>query len=118
MSEKELKTNKQSALPEHGPLDEQGREVPDAECDVTFVSDKGVRLVGTVADNTDHVLPKSAKRRTYAGRALAAFQPAAPGEMTVYAISGGLKTAAISVNIPENKKFEEGRVYSAINVKW
>lgn len=99
-------------------LDSEGREVPDAECDVTFISDKGVRLVGTIADNADHVLPKSAKRRTYAGRALAAFQPAAPGEMTVYATCQGLKTAAITINVPENKKFELGRVYTAINVKW
>jgi beta-galactosidase len=99
-------------------LDSEGREVPDAECDVTFISDKGVRLVGTIADNADHVLPKSAKRRTYAGRALAAFQPAAAGEMTVYATCQGLKTAAITINVPENKKFELGRVYTAINVKW
>ena len=99
-------------------VDAEGREVPDAECEVTFISDKGVRFVGSASDNTDHIPPKSATRRIYSGRALAAFVPAAPGEMTVYATCQGLKTAAISVNIPENKKFEEGRVYSAINVKW
>lgn len=99
-------------------VDECGREIPDAECEVTFVPDKLAKVIGTGSDHTDHNPPCLPTRRMYAGRVLAAVRPGCPGEMTLTALSYGLKSASLTVNIPADKNFEEGRVYPTINVKW
>ena len=99
-------------------VDAEGREVPDAECEVTFVPDKGVRVVGTGSDHTDHIPPASPKRRMYAGRVLAAFLPARAGSMSVHATAYGLTTATLTVEIPEDRHPVEGRVYPTENLKW
>ena len=99
-------------------VDSEGREVPDAECVVSFISDEGVKVVGTGSDNTDHTPPSSPDRRMMAGRVLAAFIPLCAGKMNVYAKAGGLAPAMISVDIPEDKNPVPGRVYPAINRKF
>lgn len=98
--------------------DADGREVPDAACEVTFVSDKGVRIVGTGSDNTDHTPFRHPVRRMYAGRVLAALLPFAPGGLTLYAMADGLKPACLTLEIPADPAPVPGRVYPAHNPHW
>ena len=99
-------------------IDADGREVPDAACEVTFVSDKGVRIVGTGSDNTDHTPFRHPVRRMYAGRVLAALLPFAPGGLTLYAMADGLKPACLTLEIPADPVPVPGRVYPAHNPHW
>ena len=95
-------------------VDEFGREVPDAECEVTFMSDDGVRIVGTGSDNTDHTPPASPRRRMMAGRILVALLPYKAGKCTLHAWAAGLKSAHLTVDIPEDTMALKGRVYPEI----
>jgi hypothetical protein len=99
-------------------VDAEGREVPDAECEVTFIPSKGARIVGTGSDNTDHVPPASPVRRMYAGRVLAAILPLRAGRMTLHATAYGLKTATITIDVPEDQHPVEGRAYPTESMKW
>lgn len=99
-------------------VDEEGIEVPDAECEVTLIPDKDVKLVGTGSDHSDHTPPASPTRRMYAGRVLVALLPMSVGKMTLRARSYGLKTASITVEIPKDRNPVPGRVYPMANMKW
>ena len=99
-------------------VDEAGREVPDAECEVTFVPTHGARIIGTGSDHTDHTPPASPVRKMYAGRVLLALLPMQEGELTVYAKAYGLKTASLTVEIPKDHAPVPGRVYPSPNMKW
>lgn len=99
-------------------VDSEGREVPDAEPTVTFITDEGVKIVGTGSDNTDHTPPACPTRRMWAGRALAALLPIREGTLTLTAKAQGLKTARISVDIPKDKSPVEGRVYPKYVIRW
>ena len=89
MSEKELKTNKQSALPEHGPLDEQGREVLLSlkNVDITFgKGDTAVRAVKNATfdiykGETFSLVGESGSGKTTIGRAVIRVNPCAAGEI-------------------------------------
>ena len=70
-------------------VDKEGREVPDAECDVSFMTESGVKIVGTGSDISDHNPPNLPDRRMRAGRALAAILPLHAGETVVYAKARG-----------------------------
>ncbi len=89
VSEKELKKKKQSILPEHGPLDEQGREVLLSlkNVDITFgKGDTAVRAVKNASfdifkGETFSLVGESGSGKTTIGRAVIRVNPCAAGEI-------------------------------------
>ena len=93
-------------------VDKEGREVPDAECYVSFMTDDGARIIGTGSDNADHTPPCCPDRKMVRGRALCAVLPAASGKLNVWASAPGLEGAHLTVEIPEDTDPIAGRTYS------
>ncbi len=89
MSKKELKTAKQSHLPEHGPVDENGREVLLSlkNVDITFgKGDNAVRAVKNATfdifkGETFSLVGESGSGKTTIGRAVIRVNPLANGEI-------------------------------------
>ncbi len=89
MSKKELKMKKQTALPEHGPIDEQGREVLLSlkNVDITFgKGDTAVRAVKNASfdvfkGETFSLVGESGSGKTTIGRAVIRVNPCAAGEI-------------------------------------
>ena len=89
MSEKELKTKKQSHLPEHGPVDENGREILLSlkNVDITFgKGDTAVRAVKNASfdiykGETFSLVGESGSGKTTIGRAVIRVNPCAAGEI-------------------------------------
>ena len=89
MSTKELKTKKQSHLPEHGPIDENGREVLLSlkNVDITFgKGDTAVRAVKNASfdiykGETFSLVGESGSGKTTIGRAVIRVNPCAAGEI-------------------------------------
>ena len=78
---------------------------------------RGVKIIGTGSDNTDHIPPSSPVRRMYMGRVLCALLPVRGGEMTVTATAPGLKGVKIKIDVPKDKEPVEGRVYPKYVIK-
>ena len=80
-------------------VDEQGREVPDAEGMISFDCDGGT-VVATGSDISDHTPPACSDRKMRAGKcaALVKLNPDME-ETTVYARAFGLKTASFKLRI-------------------
>lgn len=98
-------------------VDSEGREVPDAECNVSFMTDTGVKIIGTGSDNTDHTPPSSPDRKMVRGRVLCAVLPLAPGKLNLYARAPGLSPAMIEIDIPKDKAPVPGRVYPKYEIR-
>ena len=89
MSKKELKTKKQSHLPEHGPVDENGREILLSlkNVDITFgKGDTAVRAVKNASfdiykGETFSLVGESGSGKTTIGRAVIRVNPLAAGEI-------------------------------------
>ena len=89
VSEKELKTKKQSHLPEHGPVDENGREILLSlkNVDITFgKGDTAVRAVKNASfdiykGETFSLVGESGSGKTTIGRAVIRVNPCAAGEI-------------------------------------
>ena len=89
MSKKELKTKKQSHLPEHGPVDENGREILLSlkNVDITFgKGDTAVRAVKNASfdiykGETFSLVGESGSGKTTIGRAVIRVNPCAAGEI-------------------------------------
>ena len=89
MSNKELKTKKQSHLPEHGPVDENGREILLSlkNVDITFgKGDNAVRAVKNASfdiykGETFSLVGESGSGKTTIGRAVIRVNPCAAGEI-------------------------------------
>ncbi len=89
MSEKELKTKKQSHLPEHGPLNADGREILLSlrNVDITFgKGDTAVRAVKNASfdifkGETFSLVGESGSGKTTIGRAVIRVNPCAAGEI-------------------------------------
>ena len=89
MSEKELKTKKQSRLPEQGPVDENGREILLSlkNVDITFgKGDTAVRAVKNASfdiykGETFSLVGESGSGKTTIGRAVIRVNPCAAGEI-------------------------------------
>ena len=89
MSKKELKTAKQTHLPEHGPVDENGREVLLSlkNVDITFgKGDNAVRAVKNASfdiykGETFSLVGESGSGKTTIGRAVIRVNPLANGEI-------------------------------------
>ena len=89
MSNKELKTKKQSHLPEHGPMDENGREILLSlkNVDITFgKGDNAVRAVKNATfdiykGETFSLVGESGSGKTTIGRAVIRVNPLAAGEI-------------------------------------
>ncbi len=89
MSKKELKMKKHTTLPEHGPLDEQGREVLLSlkNVDITFgKGDTAVRAVKNASfdifkGETFSLVGESGSGKTTIGRAVIRVNPCAAGEI-------------------------------------
>ena len=89
MSKKELKTAKQTHLPEHGPVDENGREVllTLKNVDITFgKGDNAVRAVKNASfdiykGETFSLVGESGSGKTTIGRAVIRVNPLANGEI-------------------------------------
>ncbi len=89
MSKKELKTKKQSHLPEHGPVDENGREILLSlkNVDITFgKGDNAVRAVKNATfdiykGETFSLVGESGSGKTTIGRAVIRVNPLAAGEI-------------------------------------
>ena len=89
MSKKELKTKKQSHLPEHGPVDENGREILLSlkNVDITFgKGDNAVRAVKNASfdiykGETFSLVGESGSGKTTIGRAVIRVNPCAAGEI-------------------------------------
>lgn len=81
-------------------LDSEGRRVPDAAVTVHFDCDPTGRVIGTGADNTDHMPVWCRDRKMYMGRAAAAVLIGdEPGEVRVFARAEGLKQAVLHIPI-------------------
>lgn len=78
-------------------LDEDGREVPDADPLVTFAA-QGGKVIATGSDNCDHTPVNNPVRQMYAGRITVAVKPEAK-EVTLFATASGLGTARTQVVI-------------------
>ncbi len=89
MSKKELNTKKQSQLPEHGPLDENGKEILLSlkNVDITFgKGDSAVRAVKNASfdiykGETFSLVGESGSGKTTIGRAVIRVNPCAAGEI-------------------------------------
>ncbi len=89
MSKKEQKVNKQSYLPEHGPVDENGREILLSlkNVDITFgKGDNAVRAVKNATfdiykGETFSLVGESGSGKTTIGRAVIRVNPCAAGEI-------------------------------------
>ena len=89
MSKKEMKTTKQSHLPEHGPLDENGREILLSlrNVDITFgKGDNAVRAVKNASfdifkGETFSLVGESGSGKTTIGRAVIRVNPCAAGQI-------------------------------------
>ncbi len=89
MSKKELNTKKQSHLPEHGPVDENGREILLSlkNVDITFgKGDNAVRAVKNASfdifkGETFSLVGESGSGKTTIGRAVIRVNPLAAGEI-------------------------------------
>lgn len=99
-------------------IDSEGREVPDAEGMISFMTDSGVQIVGTGSDNTDHTPPACPDRRMRAGRALCAVLPMAPGKLTVVAKCYSLASARLEIDVKPDANPVPGRVYPNYVVRW
>lgn len=81
-------------------LDEEGREVPDAELTVRFTSSPLGTIVGTGSDVCDHTPLSSPVRRMRAGRISVAVRcKRTHGTLTLYALCDTLPTARCEVDI-------------------
>ena len=98
-------------------VDSEGREVPNAEGMITFITDRGVTVVGTGSDNTDHTPPASPERRMMAGRALCAILPERPGKTTLVAKCCGLRSARLEIDVAPDKNPVPGRVYPKYEIR-
>ena len=89
MAKNELKTKKQSHLPEHGPVDEQGREILLSlkNVDITFgKGDNAVRAVKNASfdiykGETFSLVGESGSGKTTIGRAVIRVNPCAAGQI-------------------------------------
>lgn len=78
-------------------VDDQGREVPNAETFISFDCDGGV-IVATGSDVSDHTPPACPDRKMRAGKCAALVKLNSESEqVTVYARSFGLKTAYLKL---------------------
>ena len=89
MSEKEMKTKKQSHLPEHGPLNEDGREILLSLRNVDITFGKGDNVVRAVKNasfdifkgETFSLVGESGSGKTTIGRAVIRVNPCAAGQI-------------------------------------
>ncbi|MEE0969087.1 MAG: glycoside hydrolase family 2 TIM barrel-domain containing protein [Clostridia bacterium] len=80
--------------------DENGLEVPDAVCNVSFYTNKLGRVVGTGSDIADHTPVTSPDRRMRAGRAACAVLVGeTAGDLKVYASAPGMRDAVLTVKL-------------------
>ncbi|MBQ3017007.1 MAG: DUF4982 domain-containing protein [Clostridia bacterium] len=98
-------------------VDSEGREVPDAEGMISFITDRGVTVVGTGSDNTDHTPPACPDRRMRAGRVLCAILPERPGKTTLIAKCYGLRSAKLEIDVKPDKNPVPGRVYPKYEIR-
>lgn len=83
-------------------VDEQGREVPDAQPVVTFTASGAGVVYSTGSDITDHTTLLCGRRRMRAGRiSVAVKMTKKSGELTLIATADGLDGAYFSKNIEE-----------------
>ncbi len=81
-------------------VDEDGNEVPDAACEVSFHVSGAGTLHATGSDISDHTSPYSSTRKMYAGRiSVAVRSTPAPGTFSLYASSPTLAQAVLHVTI-------------------
>lgn len=99
-------------------VDSEGREVPDGEGMISFMTESGVTIVGTGSDNTDHTPPACPDRRMRAGRALCAIIPNAPGKTVLVARCYGLESARLEIDVKPDANPIPGRVYPKYVVRW
>ena len=79
-------------------VDENGREVPDAEAFIKFSANKLGAVVGTGSDISDHIPPSCPDRKMRAGKCSAAVRVGnGEGVLKVYAFSENLDTAVIDI---------------------
>ena len=97
--------------------DSEGREVPDAEGMISFITERGVSIVGTGSDNTDHTPPACPDRRMRAGRALCAVLPERSGKTTVIAKCYGLASAKLEIEVKPDTDPIPGRVYPKYEIR-
>ena len=98
--------------------DSEGREVPDAEGMISFMTESGVKIIGTGSDNADHTPPACPDRRMRAGRALCAILPLCPGKTTVIAKCYGLTSAKLEIDVKPDTNPVPGRVYPNYVLRW
>ncbi len=80
--------------------DSEGREVPDAVCNVSFFTNKLGKVIATGSDISDHTPVHNPDRRMRAGRAACAVLVGKEsGELKVYAASPGLADGVLSINL-------------------
>jgi len=79
-------------------VDDNGREVPDAECYVRFHCNSLGEIVGTGSDITDHNPVYLPERRMRAGRITVAVRVGkTPGQLKVYAESENLEDGVLTI---------------------
>ena len=79
-------------------IDEQGLEIPDAKAFIKFYTNKLGYIVGTGSDISDHVPPNCPDRQMRAGKCSVAVRIGnQPGDLKVYAYSGELNKAVITI---------------------
>ena len=85
-------------------VDENGREVPDAEAFVKFSANRLGSVAGTGSDISDHIPPSCPDRKMRAGKCSAAVRVGNDeGILKVYAFSENLDTAVIDIPLKKVK---------------
>lgn len=80
-------------------VDEFGVEVPDACPTVSFVTNKNGVIKGTGSDISDHSPVTNPERKMRAGRILVGVEVLTQGKLTLTAVSPGLETGYITIDI-------------------
>ena len=82
--------------------DENGNEVPDAACEVSFSCGGNCSVYSTGSDISDHTSLFSPVRKMRAGKITVAVRlGTAPEGMRLYATANGLKTACLCLTVKE-----------------
>jgi beta-galactosidase len=84
-------------------VDANGRQVPIANCEISFAVTGG-RLIGVGnGDPSSHEPDKADKRKAFNGLCMAIVQSTqTPGELTIEASSPGLRAASLVINLKRN----------------
>ncbi len=85
-------------------VDANGRQVPTANCEISFAVTGG-RLIGVGnGDPSSHEPDKADKRKAFNGLCMAIVQSTqTPGELTIRASSPGLRAASVVINLKRNQ---------------